>query len=124
LAKAPAGQLNQVFLNLLDNALRSGSDSIRVRVVDDGDVLRISVADNGPGVPPEDAIRIFDPFFTKRADGTGTGLGLFLSRQIVEEFGGSLHLKNEPGGGARFDIRIPVFEIESKDRTEEGLDRD
>ena len=123
LAKAPAGPLNQVFLNLLDNALRSGSDSIRVRVVDDGDVLRISVVDNGPGVPPEDAIRIFDPFFTKRADGSGTGLGLFLSRQIVEEFGGSLQLEDEPGGGARFDIRIPVFDIESKDRTEEGPDQ-
>ncbi len=123
LAKAPAGPLNQVFLNLLDNALRSGTDTIRVRVADDGDVLRISVADHGPGVPPEDAIRIFDPFFTKRADGTGTGLGLHLSRQIVEEFDGSLQLENEPGGGAKFDIRIPVFETESKDRTEEGLDQ-
>lgn len=117
LAKAPAGPLNQVFLNLLDNALRSGADTLWVRVVDDGDALRVSVSDNGPGVPPEDATRIFNPFFTKRDDGTGTGLGLYISSQIAEEFGGSLRLENRPEGGARFVLQIPVFDSNSGART-------
>jgi len=117
LAKAPAGPLNQVFLNLLDNALRSGADTLWVRVVDDEDALRVSVSDNGPGVPPEDATRIFNPFFTKRDDGTGTGLGLYISSQIAEEFGGSLRLENRPEGGARFVLQIPVFDSNSGART-------
>jgi len=123
LAQAPAGPLNQVFLNLLDNALRSGADTLWVRVSDDEEAMRISVADNGPGVPPEDALRIFDPFFTKRADGTGTGLGLYLSRQIVEELEGSLKLEQRPGGGAVCAVSFPVFDIGSDTTTEEVPDQ-
>lgn len=114
LARAPAGPLNQIFLNLLDNALRSGADTLWVRVVDDGDAQRVSVSDNGPGVPPEDATRIFNPFFTKRDDGTGTGLGLYISSQIAEQFEGSLQLEHRPGGGAKFVLQIPVFDDGSK----------
>jgi signal transduction histidine kinase len=109
LVRAAAGPLNQVFLNLLDNALRSNAHTLWLEVIDTGDNVRISVSDNGPGVAPEDAGRIFDPFFTKRTDGTGTGLGLYLSRQIVEQLDGSLHLEDRPGGGARFVVELPAF---------------
>jgi signal transduction histidine kinase len=119
LVQAPAGPLNQVFLNLLDNALRSGADTLWIRVSDSDEVARISVADNGPGISSEDALRVFDPFFTKRADGSGTGLGLHLSRQIVEGLEGSLKLEQRPGGGAVFTVAIPVFDIGSDTRPDE-----
>jgi signal transduction histidine kinase len=118
LVRAPAGPLNQVFLNLLDNALRSGADTLWLRVADEGELVRVTVEDNGPGVAPENAARIFDPFFTKREDGTGTGLGLHLSRQIIDEYGGTLEFENRLEGGARFIVGLPIFEIRGHDGEE------
>jgi signal transduction histidine kinase len=109
LAEAPAGPLNQVFLNLLDNALRAGAGNIWLRVDEEEDHLRIIVEDDGPGISGEDAKRVFDPFFTKRSDGSGTGLGLYLSRKIVEEHKGSLRLDSREGGGARFTVTLPAI---------------
>jgi len=108
LAQAPAGPLNQVFLNLLDNAVRVGADNIWVEVDGEGDRLRISVSDDGPGVSEHDIGRIFDPFYTKRGDNSGTGLGLYLSRSIVEEHGGALRCENRLQGGAVFHLEIPA----------------
>ena len=66
------------------------------------------VSDDGPGVPEEIATRVFDPFFTTRPPGEGSGLGLYLSRQIVEQNGGSLTHETRPGGGASFVIDLPI----------------
>jgi signal transduction histidine kinase len=107
LAQAPAGPLNQVFLNLLDNAVRVGAANIWVEVEGEGDSLHISVSDDGPGVSEHDIGRIFDPFYTNRGDDSGTGLGLYLSRSIVEEHGGALRCENRPDGGAVFCVEIP-----------------
>jgi signal transduction histidine kinase len=107
-AQAPAGPLNQVFLNLLDNAATAGAANIWLRVAEKEDALQIIVADDGPGVSPDETERIFDPFFTRRSDGSGTGLGLYLSRRIVEEHGGTLRVESHHAGGAEFVVDVPA----------------
>jgi len=106
---APAGPINQVFLNLIDNAVRSGARTLWVSVADADDRVRVRVADDGPGVPPEIASRVFDPFFTTRPPGQGSGLGLYLSKQIVEQNGGTLTLTARDGGGAAFVVDLPAI---------------
>jgi signal transduction histidine kinase len=105
-AVASAGALNQVFLNLLDNALRTGADSVWITVMDVEDRLQIRVSDNGPGLLTLDAERVFDPFYTTRKDGTGSGLGLYLSRRMVADQGGALWYEARPGGGATFVVEL------------------
>src|SRR6185369_8458729 len=68
----------------------------------------ISIADNGPGVAPEIAQRIFDPYFTTKAAGVGTGIGLSISRNIIDAHGGRITLLQRPQGGALFEIHLPV----------------
>ncbi|MBL9003779.1 MAG: response regulator [Myxococcales bacterium] len=104
-------QLNQVFLNLLDNAMRASPSggNIYLSLSDTGrGTIRLTVGDDGPGVPPESRERIFDPFFTTRAPGEGTGLGLYLSRQIIEAHGGALRVGSSESGGAEFTVELPL----------------
>jgi signal transduction histidine kinase len=108
LAMAPAGPMNQVFMNLIDNAIRIGASNIWIRVEEDGEALQVSIGDDGPGVSPTEAERIFDPFFSNRQDGSGSGLGLYLARRMVEEHGGVLRHENRHGGGAQFIVRLPT----------------
>jgi signal transduction histidine kinase len=103
-----AGELNQVFLNLIDNAVRSSARNVWIGVRDQGPRVQVSVEDDGPGVPPELTSRIFDPFFTTREPGEGTGLGLYLSRRIVNAYGGELRVGMRPGGGAAFVVDLPA----------------
>ncbi|MBI4510020.1 MAG: response regulator [Deltaproteobacteria bacterium] len=105
---APPGELNQVFLNLLDNALRANARHIRVQVADQADRVVVRIGDDGPGVPQGVVERIFDPFFTTRAPGEGTGLGLFLSQRIVKKHGGDLRLERSKGTGAVFAVELPA----------------
>ncbi|AKU93293.1 ATP-binding protein [Vulgatibacter incomptus] len=109
---ASAGELNQVFLNLIDNALRSTARNVWVHVADAGANVRVVVEDDGPGIPAGVAERIFDPFFTTREPGIGTGLGLYLSRKITTRYGGDLRYEGRPGGGARFHVELPAEEAE------------
>jgi signal transduction histidine kinase len=110
LVRADESRLCQVLLNLLKNAAEALGDTpdpeviIEVRKVDD-DVM-ITVADNGPGIPDEVAARLFDPWFTTRAE--GTGLGLALSRRFIEEMDGRLEVTSAPGQGAAFHVRLPA----------------
>jgi signal transduction histidine kinase len=99
--------LRQVVLNLLSNALAVSPAGARVRLAarERGSSLEITVEDAGPGVPPELRERIFEPFFSTRADRPG-GLGLAISRRIVEEAGGSLAVEDAPGGGSRFRVTL------------------
>jgi len=107
LGRPPA--LNQIFLNLFDNAVRAAGEGGRVRVSSraERDGVEITIADSGPGIPPELAQRIFDPFFTTREVGEGTGLGLHFSRQVAYDHGGSLDLVAAPGWGACFKLWLP-----------------
>jgi signal transduction histidine kinase len=105
-----AGQLNQVFLNLLMNACdaieENGTIRITTRRVPTG--VRLEFADDGPGIPEEIQGRIFDPFFTTKPVGVGTGLGLSLSHGIIERHGGRIFADSEPGRGATFAIELPL----------------
>lgn len=101
-------EVNQVILNILDNAVRVEPDNIWITIGQDGDQVKLSIGDDGPGVPPAISERVFDPFFTTRSVGEGTGLGLYLSRRIVEHYDGTLELGESPAGGAQFVVRLPV----------------
>jgi two-component system sensor histidine kinase HupT/HoxJ len=102
-----AGQLHQVVLNLVTNALQAVDDGERIGVALalEGGQAVLEVRDAGPGIPPEDRSRIFEPFFTGRRE--GTGLGLFLSYGIVERHGGRIEVEDAPEGGALFRVRLP-----------------
>jgi len=107
-------RLGQVFLNLLQNAidacasLPGRAHRITVRTLDRADGVRVEIADTGPGIPGELAERIFAPFFTTKPQGEGTGLGLYLSRRIIAEHGGTLELVRAPDGGTVFRVDLPA----------------
>jgi two-component system NtrC family sensor kinase len=106
-------RLGQVLLNLLQNAIDACASvperahCITVRTRDTSAGVRIEVEDTGPGVPEELSARIFAPFFTTRSQTSGTGLGLYISRRIVAEHGGTLELVQTPGQGALFRVELP-----------------
>ncbi|WP_072321622.1 sensor histidine kinase [Luteibacter sp. UNCMF366Tsu5.1] len=106
-------QMMQVFLNLILNALSFVGEGghIRVSTHSDEDALWVSVADDGPGVPPELRQRIFDPFFSRREG--GVGLGLTIVQQIVHAHGGTLSVGESAWGGASFNLRFPHQEPET-----------
>jgi two-component system sensor histidine kinase PhcS len=101
------GPIAQVLVNLLDNALRSGAQHVWVRATT-GDEIAVEVADDGEGIDEHHSARIFEPFFTTRNQG-GTGLGLFISKSIVEEQGGTIEYRNRSEGqGTVFRITLPA----------------
>jgi signal transduction histidine kinase len=110
---ALARELNHVFLNLLDNAVRAGSSNIWIQLEDMEGKVNLSIGDDGPGIPPESAELIFEPFFTTRAIGQGMGLGLYLSRRIVEGCGGQLQYRPRNSGGAEFLVELPCAEAQA-----------
>ncbi|HSS52989.1 MAG TPA: ATP-binding protein, partial [Thermoanaerobaculia bacterium] len=104
------GELNQVWTNLLDNALDAagtgGSVSVGTRRVDGK--VEVVIADDGPGIPAELASRIWEPFFTTKPMGEGTGLGLDIARRIVVgRHGGEMRLESRPGD-TRFLVTLPI----------------
>ena len=112
---ADGHQLKQVAVNLVTNARQAVQDAatprrLHLRTLHDaqGQTVRIEIADNGPGIPPEIRARVFDPFFTTKPEGEGTGLGLALARGIVESHGGTIEVDCPPGEGTRFVIELPV----------------
>jgi len=108
-------ELNQLWTNLLDNAAdaltgKEGERMISVRTTREGAVVRIDVADSGPGIPPNLAAKIFEPHFTTKAAGKGTGLGLDIVRRIVAHHGGTIACESDKTG-ARFVVRIPLVQL-------------
>ena len=129
-------RLQQVFLNLIKNALESleGSGEVTIRAVrrdaaqaeeEPGrfkflaqcspaeEVVEIEIRDNGHGIPAEVLPRIFDPFFTTKDVGKGSGLGLFVVYEIIEEHGGCIAAESEQGKGTAFHIRLPLNKAET-----------
>jgi len=107
---AYAAELNQVWTNLIDNAVSAmnGQGTLTVRTGMDRDQVFVEFADTGPGVPEEIRDRIFEPFFTTKPVGEGTGLGLDISwRIVVKKHHGDLTVQSEPGD-TRFRVRLPV----------------
>jgi two-component system NtrC family sensor kinase len=106
-------QVQQVFFNIVKNAEQAmiearGGGRLIVRTQSTEAGVRVTIADEGPGIAPEVARRIFDPFFTTKDAGQGTGLGLTISYGIVEEHGGRIYAENRPEGGAAFTVELPV----------------
>jgi signal transduction histidine kinase len=110
-AQGDAQALNQVFLNLLKNGIEalegSGGGTVRVRLRRERGALAIDVEDDGPGIDPALRDRLFEPFVTSKPAGRGTGLGLPISRRIVQESGGTLELLSDPDRrGTRFRVTL------------------
>ncbi|MFO7560208.1 MAG: ATP-binding protein [Desulfobacterales bacterium] len=107
-------QLQQIFLNLITNAIdaheQKGYGSIRISTtVEDQDrMVNVTFADTGSGIRPEHLDRIFDPFFTTKPVGKGTGLGLSICYSIVKRLGGDITVSSTPGEGSRFSVLLPV----------------
>ncbi|RDH81851.1 MAG: hybrid sensor histidine kinase/response regulator [endosymbiont of Seepiophila jonesi] len=103
-------QLNQAFTNLLVNAAHAIEEhgDIDIRTQQVGDEIIIEIADTGSGIESKHLQSLFDPFFTTKPVGQGTGLGLYLSYEIIQKHRGSIDVQSEVGKGTRFTIRLPI----------------
>ena len=112
-------QLLQVFINLVVNAAQAmpegGSVALSARGLPRG-AVRVTVADTGGGIPPENLPKIFDPFFTTKPAGEGTGLGLSIIQGIVESHNGSIEVASEVGRGTTFTLQFPTAPRSGADR--------
>jgi signal transduction histidine kinase len=105
-------RLNQVFLNVLTNALESmDAGTLRVSTGATRNEVVVTVEDEGHGIAPDDIERVFDPGFTTRSVGVGTGLGLPIAYQIVSDHGGQIAIDSEPGTGTKVTITLPVTPV-------------
>ncbi|WP_106161750.1 sensor histidine kinase [Hasllibacter halocynthiae] len=113
-AKGGEVRLQQVLVNILSNAVAAMGEAddprIEIGITEadgpGGPAVEVTVRDHGPGLDPETADQLFEPFFSRRSDKRGLGLGLSISYNIVEDFGGTLDARTHPGGGAEFRIRL------------------
>jgi two-component system NtrC family sensor kinase len=107
-----AGHINQVFMNILTNAAQAidgeGTIDVTIDTVSDGQAVRVTITDSGPGIRPDIMEKITDPFFTTKEVGDGTGLGLWITENIVRAHDGQLTWTSEPGKGASFTVVLPV----------------
>ena len=107
---AYGSELNQVWTNLIDNAIdaMNGQGQISIRTSCESDFLLVEIADNGPGIPPEIQSHIFEPFYTTKGVGEGTGLGLHIAyRVVVGQHQGDISVVSKPGD-TRFQVRLPL----------------
>jgi signal transduction histidine kinase len=106
-------QMQQVFLNIIINAeyfmtVAHNRGTLNIITQKQNDTVKISFADDGPGIPLENLRRIFDPFFTTKPAGRGTGLGLSICHGIVTEHGGQIYARSQLGKGATIVVELPV----------------
>jgi signal transduction histidine kinase len=118
LVECLAGKINQVFMNIINNAVHALADHIdsivdphiEIRTKSLGDAITIEIMDNGPGMPDHVKQRIFEPFFTTKAVGKGTGLGLSIVYSIIENHKGKLEVITEESQGTTFKITLPIYQ--------------
>jgi two-component system phosphate regulon sensor histidine kinase PhoR len=114
--RADRHRIKQVFINLLDNAVKycPGGSEVQVRLETDGESIIVEVADNGPGIPPEDLPHIFGKMYRVEKERTraveGSGLGLSIVKRIVELHGGQIAVESTVGKGTKFGVRLPLVE--------------
>lgn len=122
---ADPNQLQQVFLNIIMNAAdflagknlsedSSSKKEIIIQSKNADDYIELRFVDNGPGIPEEEHDRIFDPFYTTKEPGKGTGLGLAVCYRIVEGLGGTIGIESEIGEGTTVIIKLPIYGIEER----------
>lgn len=113
-------QLQQVLLNLVMNAEQimleaRGKGTLSIATEQFGDLVKVFVADDGPGISPENMKKLFTPFFTTKEVGKGTGLGLNICHGIITDHGGRIYAESEPGKGATFIVELPVPKLGTED---------
>jgi PAS domain S-box-containing protein len=108
--QADPNKLKQVFINLLMNAAQAMTDGGALSVTTDvaGGEVEVTITDTGPGIPAAIRQQIFDPFFSTKKDGEGTGLGLYICRTIIAEHEGRIVLNTEEGRGTTFRVLLPA----------------
>jgi two-component system NtrC family sensor kinase len=111
-----ASLLNQAIMNLVSNAIdaMAGTGRLEISTGAEGERYTIAISDTGPGIPPELRERVLEPFFTTKPVGEGTGLGLSITYSIVQKHGGTLELREAPGGGTLAVISIPFSLSEAR----------
>jgi signal transduction histidine kinase len=116
-----AYQFRQVLINLLTNAIHATDSGGRIAIILEpvGDRIKLTVRDNGRGIPRENMKKIFEPFFSTKPPGEGTGLGLFVTRGIVEKLCGTIEVESRLGDGASFYVNLPRY-----CKTKEDLNQD
>jgi two-component system sensor histidine kinase HupT/HoxJ len=111
--EAHEGQIHQVVVNLIDNALHAvaqrSDGKVHVSAKSRGGMVELVVSDNGPGIAEEERSKIFEPFFTTKTVGEGTGLGLWITFTIIQDYDGEITVRNSEAGGAEFQILLPVL---------------
>jgi signal transduction histidine kinase len=109
LIEAHGSELNQVWTNILDNAIDAmqGKGEIILRTRAEGDRVIVEIQDNGPGIPAEIQKRVYEPFFTTKPPGLGTGLGLHIAYTVVNNHAGRIDLTSEPGKTC-FQVTLPM----------------
>ena len=116
--QADIQQLNHLFMNIVLNAAQAMSGHGRLKIetykIAGRDRLGVEISDSGPGIPKDVIAHIFDPFYTTKEEGEGTGLGLSLAYGIVKNHGGSITARNHPAGGAVFTTELPIASQESE----------
>ena len=123
---ASFGQLQEVFLNLILNAESAIKDyrrkgTITITTERRGNLIHIAFKDDGPGIPEANIDKIFQHFFTTKAPGKGTGLGLNICRRIIQQYGGTIYAESEYGQGAAFIIDLPIRNIGSRELPDERI---
>ena len=119
LVNADKGRLNQVFSNLLDNALKftkEGNIIIAAKKQKDDEVI-VSIKDSGTGIDPEILPRLFTKFATTKSE-SGTGLGLYISKNIIEAHGGKMWAEENPEGGSTFYFTLPMVKSDKIEESE------
>jgi two-component system NtrC family sensor kinase len=110
--QADSDKLEQVFVNIIINAIHSmpegGELNVTTRITDDSKGIEIEISDTGCGIPEEHLSKLFDPFFSTKSIGEGTGLGLSVSLGIVQRHNGTIEVKSKAGEGSVFIIRFPI----------------
>jgi len=115
--KGDAGRLEQVFINIIDNAIHaiSGSGSVTVSTRAENKCIKIAISDSGTGIPREHLDKLYDPFFTTKEVGKGTGLGLTISHAIVQDHDGSISVDSQIDKGATFTVTFPkAYELNNE----------
>jgi len=105
------GQIHQILVNLIQNALDAmeslSHPRLQLKCLSSPEVIKIQIIDFGAGISEKDLKHIFDPFFTSKPVGQGTGLGLYISYGLAQDLGGNLEAENNPQGGAVFTLTLP-----------------
>ena len=115
-------KLRQVLINLITNAVHATGTGGKISIIleNTGDDVALTVRDTGQGIPKENLKKIFEPFFSTKPPGEGTGLGLFVCRSIIEKLGGKMEVESQLGRGTSFCIRLPKYHEAKESLAKDG----